>query len=193
MRRVCVFCGSSPGARPEFGEVAEELGRLIARRGWGLVYGGAHVGLMGRVADGAVQAGGEAIGVIPYWFADKGLAHPGLSALHIVDSMHARKALMAELSDGFIALPGGIGTLEELFEAFTWTQLGLHEKPCGLLNICGYYDKLLAFLGEVVAQRLMRAEHLEMLLLSDQPSPLLDLLASYVPSHVDKWLDRGPQ
>ena len=193
MKRVCVFCGSSPGARPEYGEMALELGHLLAERGLGLVYGGAHVGLMGRVAEGALQAGGEVIGVIPYWFADKGLAHPQLAELHIVGSMHARKALMAELSDAFIALPGGMGTLEELFEALTWTQLGLHDKPCGLLNVCSYYDKLLAFLDEVVAQRLMRVEHRQMLLLSDQPAPLLDQLAAFVPRRLDKWLDRDPQ
>ena len=193
MKRVCVFCGSSPGAKPEFGDMAQELGRLLAQRGLGLVYGGAQVGLMGRVADGALEAGGEAIGVIPCWFADQGLAHPHLSALHVVDSMHARKALMAELSDGFIALPGGIGTIEEFFEALTWTQLGLHQKPCGLLNACNYYDKLLAFLDDVVAQRLMRPEHRDLILLADEPDRLLDQMVEYVPRHLDKWLDRNPQ
>jgi uncharacterized protein (TIGR00730 family) len=139
VKRVCVFCGSSPGARPGYRAAAQALGAAIAKRGLGLVYGGAHVGLMGVVADAALAEGGEVIGVLPRALETKELAHRNLSALYVVESMHERKALMAELSDAFVALPGGIGTLEEIFEAWTWTQLGLHEKPCALLDVEGYY------------------------------------------------------
>ena len=138
MKRVCVFCGSSIGAKPAYAEAARNMGRLIAERRIGLVYGGGNVGLMGVIADAALEAGGEVIGVIPLALADREIAHTGLTQLHIVDSMHTRKAMMAELSDAFIAMPGGVGTFEELFEAITWTQLGLHRKPCGLLNVDGF-------------------------------------------------------
>src|ERR1043165_174167 len=144
-RRVCVFCGSSPGARPEYRQAAEAMGRLLASRRIGLVYGGGNVGLMGLLADAALSAGGEVIGVIPRHLDAREVAHRGLPDLRVVASMHERKALMADLSDAFIALPGGLGTLEEMFEILTWAQLGLHRKPCGLLNVLGYFDRLLSF------------------------------------------------
>src|ERR1051325_8659898 len=158
MQRLCVFTGSSSGARAAYAEAARELGTLLARRGIGLVYGGARVGLMGAVADAVLAAGGEAIGVIPQALVAKEVAHTGLTALHVVESMHARKAMMSDLSDGFIALPGGWGTLEELFEVLTWAQLGLHRKPTGLLNVDGYFDGLLAFLTHTVAEAFVRTD-----------------------------------
>lgn len=190
MKRVCVFCGSSPGARPGYRVAAQALGAAIARRGLGLVYGGAHVGLMGVVADAALAAGGDVIGVLPRALEAKELAHEGLSALYVVESMHERKALMAELSDCFVALPGGIGTLEETFEAWTWTQLGLHEKPCALLDVDGYYAALQTFLDRAVADRFVRPEHRSMLLVDDDAERLLDALAAWRGPAVEKWLDR---
>ena len=158
MRRLCVFSGSSPGAHPAYAEATAALGRALADARIGVVYGGASVGLMGTVADAALAAGGEVVGVIPQSLVDREIAHPGLSELHVVQSMHERKALMAELSDGFVALPGGTGTLDELFEVYTWTQLGLHAKPLGLLDVRGYYDGLTAFLDHTVAQGFLRPE-----------------------------------
>lgn len=190
MRRVCVYAGSSPGARPEFAAAARELGTLLAQRSIGVVYGGGNVGLMGALADAALAAGGEVIGVIPHSLAAKELAHVGVTQLHAVDTMHERKARMAAESDGFIALPGGIGTLEELFEALTWLQLGFHTKPIGLLNIAGYYDRLLAFLETMELERFIRPEHRTMLLVEHEPAPLLDRLLSFTASATDKWLDR---
>ena len=191
MKRVCVFCGSSPGARPGYRTAAEALGAAIARRGLGLVYGGAHVGLMGAVADAALLHGGEVIGVLPRALEAKELAHRNLSALYVVESMHERKALMAELSDCFVALPGGIGTLEETFEAWTWTQLGLHEKPCALLDVDGYYAALHAFLDHAVAERFVRPEHRAMLLVESDPERMLDALSGWRAPIVEKWLDRN--
>ena len=191
MKRVCVFCGSSPGARPGYRAAAEALGAAIAKRGLGLVYGGAHVGLMGVVADAALAQGGEVIGVLPRSLEAKELAHRNLSALYVVESMHERKALMAELSDAFVALPGGIGTLEETFEAWTWTQLGLHEKPCALLDVEGYYGSLQQFLDRAVAERFVRPEHRSMLLVEDDPERLLDALSGWRAPIVEKWLERG--
>jgi uncharacterized protein (TIGR00730 family) len=191
--RLCIFCGSSPGARPEYSDATVELAQLLAGRGIGVVYGGASVGLMGLLADTALKAGGEVIGVIPEALERKEVSHRGLSDLRVVGSMHERKALMAELSEGFIALPGGSGTLEELFEVFTWTQLGLHRKPCALLNAAGYYDGLTAFLDHAVTERFMKAEHRAMLLCEDTPSAVLGALESYEPPVVDKWLDRTAQ
>jgi len=190
LKRVCVFCGSSPGARPGYRAAAEALGAAVAQRGLGLVYGGAHVGLMGVVADAALAAGGEVIGVLPRALEAKELAHRNLSALYVVESMHERKALMAELSDCFVALPGGIGTLEETFEAWTWTQLGLHEKPCALLDVEGYYAALQQFLDRAVADRFVRPEHRTMLLVESDPERLLDALAAWRAPIVEKWLDR---
>jgi uncharacterized protein (TIGR00730 family) len=190
MTRILVFCGSSPGARPEYAESAQELGRLIAQRGLGLVYGGASVGLMGAVADGALAAGGEVIGVIPRQLVEREIAHPGLTELREVTTMHERKALMAELSDAVIALPGGTGTLDELFELFTWSQLGLHRMPIGLLDVVGYWQPLLALLDHMVAERLLRAEHRDTLLVCTDAASLLDALEGYEHRAADKWLDR---
>ncbi|HEX3690750.1 MAG TPA: TIGR00730 family Rossman fold protein [Solirubrobacteraceae bacterium] len=188
--RVLVFCGSSPGARPEYATAASELGRLLAERGLGLVYGGARVGLMGAVADGALAAGGEVIGVIPRHLVEHEIAHTGLTELREVKTMHERKALMAELSDAVIALPGGTGTLDELFELFTWSQLGLHRMPIGVLDVAGYWQPLLVMLDHMVTERLLRAEHRDTLLVGDDAAELLDALASYEQRASDKWLDR---
>ena len=190
VKRVLVFCGSSPGGRPEYAEIAEALGRLCASRGLEVVYGGAHVGLMGVLADSALAAGGNVIGVIPNRLVEAEIAHAGLTELHIVETMHERKALMAELSDAVIALPGGTGTLDELFEMFTWSQLGLTRVPIALLDVCDYWQPLLGFLEHAVNERFLRPEHLETLLVERDPGQLLDRLASHQPRTVDKWLDR---
>jgi len=157
MKRICVFCGSSKGDREAYPEAAAEFGSLLAAHGVGLVYGGASVGLMGAVADAVLQAGGDVTGVIPQSLVDKEIAHSGLTQMHIVDTMHERKALMAKLSHGFVALPGGVGTLEELFEMWTWVQIGLHDKPCVLLNVAGYYDELIRFLDKMTDSGYLRA------------------------------------
>jgi uncharacterized protein (TIGR00730 family) len=191
--RLCIFCGSSPGARPAYAAATVELAQLLAGRGIGIVYGGASVGLMGLLADTAMAAGGEVIGVIPQALQRREIARAGLTELHVVGSMHERKALMAELSDGFIALPGGSGTLEELFEVFTWAQLGLHRKACALLNVAGYYDRLAAFLDHAVDERFMRAEHRAMLLCERSPTAVLEALESFEAPVVDKWIDRASQ
>jgi uncharacterized protein (TIGR00730 family) len=191
--RLCIFCGSSPGARPEYSTATAELAQLLSDRGIGIVYGGASVGLMGVLADTAMAAGAEVIGVIPEALEQKEIGHQGLTHLRVVGSMHERKALMAELSDGFVALPGGSGTLEELFEVFTWSQLGLHRKPCALLNVAGYYDGLTAFLDHAVQERFMRAEHRSMLLCEDSAEAMLAAVESFEPPVVDKWIDRPSQ
>ena len=185
-----MFCGSSPGGRPEYAEIAEALGRLCASRGLEVVYGGAHVGLMGVLADSALAAGGNVIGVIPNRLVEAEIAHAGLTELHIVETMHERKALMAELSDAVIALPGGTGTLDELFEMFTWSQLGLTRVPIALLDVCEYWQPLLGFLAHAVNERFLRPEHLETLIVERDPGQLLDRLASHQPRTLDKWLDR---
>lgn len=178
IRRVCVFCGSASGSRPGYAGAARELGTRLAHRGIGLVYGGAAVGLMGTVADAALAAGGEVIGVIPGALVDREIAHPGLSELHVVGSMHERKALMAELSGAFVALPGGLGTLEELFEVCTWRQLGLHAKPIALLDVEGYWAGLLAFLAHTEAEGFLRPGSLGGSLLHDtDAAALLDRLS----------------
>ena len=191
MQRVVVFCGSSPGIRAEYVEVAQELGRVLASRGLGVVYGGASVGVMGAVADGALAAGGEVIGVIPQSLVEREVAHAGLTELRVTGTMHERKALMADLSDGVIAMPGGTGTLDELFELFTWSQLGLHHKPIGLLDVASYWQPLLAFLDHAVTERFLRAEHRDTLLVDTDPQVLLDRLAAYTHVARDKWLDRA--
>jgi uncharacterized protein (TIGR00730 family) len=191
MERLCVFSGSSPGAHPEYVGAAQELGRALAAAGVGLVYGGASVGLMGAIADAVLDAGGEATGVIPQALVDREIAHRGLSELRIVSSMHERKALMAALADGFVALPGGMGTLEELFEAFTWTQLGLQSKPLGLLDVRGYFAQLVAFLDHVVAERFMTAEHRGLLVVEDRADTLLDALGRWQPPLRPKWIERA--
>ncbi|WP_306537088.1 TIGR00730 family Rossman fold protein [Geobacter sp.] len=191
MKRICVFCGSSPGRNPAYRDAAEALGRLLAREGIGLVYGGSSVGLMTAVADAALAGGGEVIGVIPHSLEVKEIAHPGLSAIHVVGSMHERKALMVELADGFVALPGGMGTFDEFFEVVTWAQLGIHVKPCGLLNVGGYYDRLTAFLDHAVAERFVKGEHREMIVVEEKPEELLERFRAYRSPVVERWLDLG--
>ena len=191
MRSLCVFCGSNVGARNSYAEAAAALGRTIAQRGLRLVYGGAAVGLMGVLADAALTAGGEVVGVIPASLVEREIAHAGLTETRQVKSMHERKALMADLSDAFIALPGGAGTLEELFEIWTWGQLGHHRKPAGLINVDGFFDALLAFLDHQAAERFMRQEHRAMLLVESDPVRLLERFATYEPPAVEKWIGRG--
>jgi uncharacterized protein (TIGR00730 family) len=191
MRRICVFCGASPGARPEYAEATAELARLLVAEGIGVVYGGGGVGLMGALADSVIGEGGEIIGVIPRALVDREIAHRDVTDMRVVGSMHERKALMAELSDAFVALPGGIGTLEELFEVYTGAQLGLHRKPCALLNVAGYFDGIASFLGHAVEERFLRVEHLEVLMVESEAGPLVQLLREFEPdSLLPKWIDR---
>jgi uncharacterized protein (TIGR00730 family) len=191
MQRICVFAGSSSGTRPSYRAAAEALGRALAGRGIGVVFGGGRVGLMGALADATLSAGGQVIGVIPAALEAKELAHAGLTELRVVTSMHERKAMMADLSDGFIALPGGWGTLDELFEILTWGQLGLHDKPCGLLNVDGYFDRLLSFMQHAIDERFVRPENGSMLAVATDSSVLLDAMAAYSPQPVEKWIDRS--
>ena len=191
MERLCVFSGSSPGAHPDYVLAAQELGHALAERGIVLVYGGASVGLMGAVADATLDAGGEAVGVIPQALVDREIAHPGLTDLRVVGSMHERKALMADLADGFVALPGGMGTLEELFEVYTWTQLGLHSKPLGLFDVRSYYAKLVAFLDHAVEERFLTVEHREMLVVEPRAEALLEAFRRWRPPVRSKWIDRS--
>jgi uncharacterized protein (TIGR00730 family) len=188
MKYVCVFCGSSMGARPSYQLAAQAMGEALVKRGLGLVYGGGKVGLMGVVADATLAAGGEAIGVIPEFLAAKEIFHPELTKLHVVTSMHERKAMMAELSDAFIALPGGYGTVEEFCEVLTWGQLGLHQKPYGLLNVERYYDPLITLFDQAVTEAFLKPVHRSLVLQAAEPEPLLDLLAEYQPQNVDKWI-----
>jgi len=190
MRRVCVFLGSNPGNNPNYLAATRALGAEIARRGLATVYGGSNIGLMGELADAALAAGGEVIGIIPEALRDKELAHEGLTTLKVVSSMHERKAAMAELADGFIALPGGLGTLEELCEMLTWAQLGFHKKPCGLLDVGGYYAPLCAFLDHAVSQGFVVAAHRAMQLCDASPESLLDRFASYMAPVVNKWVTK---
>jgi uncharacterized protein (TIGR00730 family) len=185
---LCVYCGSSPGRRPVYVEAARHIARVLVQHGIRLVYGGARVGVMGALADAALAAGGEVTGIIPRALAGKEIAHDGLTELIVVESMHARKTLMAEKADGFVALPGGIGTLEELFEIWTWSQLGFQQKPCGLLNVAGYYDGLLAFIEHAVAEGYMQASHRQILSVETDPEALLQRFTEYVPSAQPKWL-----
>jgi hypothetical protein len=191
MRRVLVFCGSSPGRLPAYVAAAHALGAELAARGLGLVYGGAQVGMMGAVADAVLAQGGEVIGVIPRMLVEKEVAHTGLSELRVVETMHQRKALMESLADGVIALPGGFGTLDELFEIATWAQLGIHTKPVGLLNVAGYWDQLLSLIDHMVTERFLRPEQRDALLVSDSPAELIVRMSRYQPAAVDKWLDRS--
>lgn len=190
LRTICVFCGSNPGARPAYRQAAAELGTLLAKNGLGLVYGGGRVGLMGTVADACLAAGGSVTGVIPQALADKELAHRGLTALHVVRTMHERKSLMAELSDAFIALPGGIGTFEELLEVTTWTQLGLHRKACGVVNVEGYYDGLLLQADRAVADGFLTPTHRQLLLTHADPAEVLGQVRQFVPPQLSKWVER---
>jgi uncharacterized protein (TIGR00730 family) len=190
MKRICIYCGSSTGNQPLYREMAEAMGALLARRGIGLVYGGGNVGLMGIVADAALAGGGEVIGVIPRSLADREIAHGGVTDLRVVDSMHTRKALMAELSDAFIAMPGGVGTFEEFFEAVTWTQLGVHRKPCGLLNVGGFYTPLAAFIDQAVTEGFIKPIHRAVIVVDDDPERLLNSLATITLPDVPKWIRR---
>ena len=179
IKRVCVFCGSRPGSRPEYIEAARALAEEMCKRDIGLVYGGASVGIMGELADTIVAARGEVIGVIPQSLLEREIAHPGLSELKVVASMHERKYQMAELSDGFIALPGGLGTLDELFESLTWAQLGFHDKPCALVNTCGYYDHLAAFLDHAAAEQFLKDTQRDLLYIDTRPERVLDRFAAH--------------
>ncbi len=189
MKSLCVYCGSSTGHNPAYAAAARELGQLLAAQQIELIYGGGRVGLMGTLADAMLDAGGRVQGVIPQSLADREVAHLGLTQLHVVDSMHQRKALMAELSDGFIALPGGLGTFEELFEIWTWAQLGMHAKPIGLLNIAGYFDLLLQFLDHAVQQQLLQPVHRDVLCVSTDPAEMLRQLGQAWPVLAPKWID----
>jgi uncharacterized protein (TIGR00730 family) len=189
MRRVCVYAGSNPGSDPVYAEAAQALATELAARHIGLVYGGGKVGLMGVLADTILHAGGEAIGVMPQALIDREIGHPGLTELKVVTSMHERKALMAELSDAFVAVPGGIGTLEELIEVYTWSQLGIHQKACGVLNVDGYYDHLALFLDHAVQRGFLRPQHRAVLSVAAEPAELLDRLAAYEQPTVGKWTE----
>lgn len=191
MRSVCVFCGSSSRARDPYFEAARRAGAEIARRGLRLVYGGASVGLMGALADAALENGGTVVGVIPQSLADREIAHPRLTELHVVESMHDRKALMSELSDAFLALPGGLGTLDELFETLTWAQLGFHRKPVALLNVDGFYDDLLLFLDRAARDGFLHPAHREMIRSGVDPAAMLDAMQGHVPPQAGKWWQRS--
>lgn len=191
MQRICIYCGSSPGNNPIYRDVAERLATEMVSRNLGLVYGGASIGIMGVIADAVMAQGGEVIGVIPKVLVEKEVSHMSLTDLRVVNSMHERKSLMAELADGFIALPGGLGTLEELFEILTWAQLGLHQKPCALLNVNGYYDALISFLDQAVAEQFVKPKHRGLLLVEHSPSRVIELLLDYQVTMVERWIDAG--
>lgn len=188
MPSICVFCGSSPGDNPAFVAAAKRTGGALARRNIELVYGAGGHGMMGAVADGAIAAGGRTMGVIPRGLFKREGLHAGLDRLEVVESMHERKALMAESSDGFITLPGGLGTMEELFEIWTWTQIGVHAKPCGLLNVDGYYDGLLAFLDNMVTNGFVRASHRDVVIVDDDPERLIDNVLAHRPRVHERWM-----
>lgn len=189
MKRLCVFCGSNKGARPVYTAAAKALGQAFVKRNIGLVYGGGNVGLMGVIADEILAQGGEAIGVIPHSLVRREVSHQSLTAQHVVGTMHERKALMAELSDGFIAMPGGMGTFDEFCEILTWAQLGIHQKPCGILNVENYFTPLLTMFDHAVTEGFLRDAHRALVLEATEPDDLLDALAAYRPQQVEKWLD----
>jgi uncharacterized protein (TIGR00730 family) len=191
MKNICVFTGSNGGARVDYSLAARELGREMVARGMRLVYGGGRVGLMGVIADEVLARGGEVLGVTPQSLVDKEVAHVGLTELRIVNTMHERKAMMADHSDGFIAMPGGFGTLDEFFEIITWAQLGLHRKPCGFLNVAGYYDPLLAFIDHSVAEGFVRREHAASIVVASSGGELLEKMATHRPPVVEKWIARS--
>lgn len=193
MQKLCVFLGSNFGNEEAYSVTTRALGEAIAARGITLVYGGSSVGLMGLLADTVLHAGGHVIGVIPRPLIDKELAHAGLSQLIRVESMHERKARMAQLADGFMALPGGLGTFEEFFEVLTWTQLGFHFKPCAVLNVAGYYDGLLSLVQSACDKGFVKPEHRDMVLHAEEPAELLDAMQHYTPSHSEKWVRRAEQ
>jgi len=190
MKRVCVFCGSRNGTRDQYVAAARRTGEALARRGIGLVYGGGGIGLMGILADAAVSAGGDVIGVIPKALMAREVAHRGLPDLRVVASMHERKALMAELADAFVALPGGFGTLEEFCEALTWAQLGIHRKPCGLLNVEGFFDPLLSLFDHAVRERFVSPDHRSLVVVEEDPERLLDALSRWEPPALERWMGR---
>ncbi|MFZ1060565.1 MAG: TIGR00730 family Rossman fold protein [Candidatus Rokuibacteriota bacterium] len=190
MKRVCVFCGSRNGTRDQYVAAARRMGEALARRGIGLVYGGGGIGLMGVLADAAVSAGGDVIGVIPEALMAREVAHRGLPDLRVVASMHERKALMAELADAFVALPGGFGTLEEFCEALTWAQLGIHRKPCGLLNVEGFFDPLLSLFDHAVRERFVSPDHRSLVVVEEDPERLLDALSRWEPPALERWMGR---
>lgn len=191
LKRICVFCGSNPGNDPAYLEAAQTLGAAIVTRGYELVYGGAEVGLMGAVADAALEAGGRVVGVMPKALVDKEIGHKNLSEQHIVSSMHERKALMADLSDGFIALPGGVGTLEEIFEIWTWAQLGHHDKPLAFMNVLGFYDPLCAFLDHQSSEGFVRKGHRDMAIFSKNAEEILQAFETYDAPELQKWVERA--
>lgn len=193
MQRVCVYCGSGAGSDPAFAAAAASFGRLLAERRIGLVYGGGRVGLMGVLAEAALAAGGEVVGVIPEALARKEVEHQGVTKLLVVANMHERKKAMGDFADAFVALPGGVGTLEELFESFTWLQLGYHHKPVGVLNVAGYFDHLLAFLDHAVECRLLKRRQLETLIVDTDPARLLERLRAFEAPAEDRWRDRRDQ
>lgn len=189
MRRICVFCGSSLGFRPVYRAAAEQVGRYLGERGIGVVYGGGKIGLMGALADAALGSGGEVVGVIPGHLMAREIGHKGLTKMHVVGSMHERKAMMADLSEGFIALPGGFGTFEEFCEVLTWSQLGLHKKPCGLLNVEGYYSPMLEMFDHAVMEGFVREENRGIVLAHSDIGSLVAMMERWVPMNVEKWLD----
>ncbi len=190
MKRICVFCGSNKGAKIQYIEAAKSLGKVLVKKNIGLVYGGGKVGLMGVIADEVLAAGGEVIGVIPQSLVAREVAHQNVTQMHIVNSMHERKALMADLSDGFMALPGGMGTFDEFCEILTWAQLGIHQKPCGILNVENYFTPLLAMFDHAMREGFLRDTHRALVIEATEPETLLELFAKYQPQHVEKWLDR---
>jgi uncharacterized protein (TIGR00730 family) len=191
IRRVCVFCGSSPGDHPDHARASRHFGTLLARESIGLVYGGGKTGLMGEIADAVLAAGGEVIGVIPEHLDAREVAHRGLSDLRVVRTMHERKAMMADLADGFVGLPGGLGTIEEFFEVATWSQLGIHAKPTALLNVRGYYDLLAQFLDHAVAEGFLRVDHRALIAICHESGAVLQALRSFEPTLAERWLDRS--
>jgi uncharacterized protein (TIGR00730 family) len=193
MRSLCIFCGSNAGLRPEYADVTRAVGRLLAEREIRVVYGGGNVGLMGILADSCLAGGGQVIGVIPDSLVRHEVAHRGLTELHVVKTMHERKALMADLSDAFVALPGGLGTFEELFEVWTWSQLGIHQKPLAFLNVAGYFDPLLAMVQHGLQEGFLKKRHLDSLLVETDPMRLLKSLENFEPSFTPKWAERDPR
>lgn len=191
MKRICVFCGSSSGTDPVFTETAKTVGEFLVANDIELVYGGGRVGLMGTIADAVLSKGGKVIGVIPESLAIKEVAHGGLTEIHVVNSMHERKAMMAELSDGFMAMPGGFGTFEEFCEIVTWAQLGIHQKPCALLNVNGFYDYLIELFNHSAAQQFIRDEHRGIVLVESEINRLFELMKNYKPPAIDKWIDKN--
>ncbi len=191
MKRICVFCGSNRGVRNEYIEAAQHLGKVLVKKNLALVYGGGNVGLMGIIADAVLAEGGEVIGVIPQSLVDREVAHQNLTTMHVVNSMHERKALMADLSDGFIALPGGMGTFDEFCEILTWAQLGIHQKPCGILNVENYFTPLLKMFDHAMNEGFLRDAHRNLVIEATKPEILLDLFDNYQPQSVAKWMDQN--